>query len=526
MMNNCKFTPKEASYNFTPDVIAAISAVKYGGTISFEYGEYHFYEACACRSFFAPSNNETGEKIVAFPLIDCKNVTIDGNGSTFVFHGRLSPFIVKNSSDITIKNATLTTHLPSYSLMQIVEKDDEKFVCRFDPTKIPCRASDGNLVFDTETETISTIPDKFSFHSLSRVVIRYLFTKDCKASKEGLAAPYNFCKAIQNGDCIEFHYLDDENSEKCVYDVGEYVSINLEEKRFRDVFFLESSKNTLISDVTIRRGGGMGVIAQLCEDIEISGFVVHPSDDEKITLTADIIHIVNCSGKLSVHDCSFMSSLDDACNVHGTYSEVFNVGDGYIDVMYKHEGHSFLDLYKENDVLRAIDRASLSILSEFCVNKAEFIDKSGMKIRIYCETMPENIQKGCLIESHKRMPDIHIYRNRSENIPHWRLSGQGDIFVENNEYIDCNCPVYAYDLAEYWYESGRINNLVIRNNRFVKARLTDGFVKTGISGHEGDKSFVIHKNITVSDNVFEGLIDKPFDIEGFANVNIKDNIIK
>ena len=64
MMNNCKFTPKEASYNFTPDVIAAISAVKYGGTISFEYGEYHFYEACACRSVFAPSNNETGEKIV------------------------------------------------------------------------------------------------------------------------------------------------------------------------------------------------------------------------------------------------------------------------------------------------------------------------------------------------------------------------------------------------------------------------------------------------------------------------------
>ena len=243
-MNNCKFTPKEASYNFTPDVIAAISEVKYGGTISFEYGEYHFYEACACRSVFAPSNNETGEKIVAFPLIDCKNVTIDGNGSTFVFHGRLSPFIVKNSSDITIKNATLTTHLPSYSLMQIVEKDDEKFVCRFDPTKIPCRVSDGNLVFDTETETISTIPDKFSFHSLSRVVIRYLFTKDCKASKEGLAAPYNYCKAIQNGDCIEFHYLDDETSEKCVYNVGEYVSINLDEKRFRDVFYLETSKNT------------------------------------------------------------------------------------------------------------------------------------------------------------------------------------------------------------------------------------------------------------------------------------------
>ena len=86
MMNNCKFTPKEASYNFTPDVIAAISEVKYGGTISFEYGEYHFYEACACRSVFAPSNNETGEKIVLKTWSRSSTIFPDFVGHTFAVH--------------------------------------------------------------------------------------------------------------------------------------------------------------------------------------------------------------------------------------------------------------------------------------------------------------------------------------------------------------------------------------------------------------------------------------------------------
>ncbi len=525
-MKKIVLSQKNRSYNFTPDVIKAISKIKNGGCICFERGEYHFCEDGAYQGFFAPSNNETGIKKAVFPLIDCSDIIIDGNGSTFVFHGAVSPFIVKNSRNITVKNATLTTFLPSYALMQVVEKTDEKFVCKFDETKIPCKVCDGNLIFSTETEEISTISQKLSFHALDRVVIRYLFTKDCVSSKENLPAGYVFCEAFEKDGCIEFFYLNDEKSEKCAYDLGEFVSINLEESRFRDVFFLEDSENTVISTITVRRGGGMGIIAQLCKDIEIDRFVVKPTEDEDITLTADIIHIVNCSGQLSIHDCELRSSLDDACNVHGTYTSVTSVGENFIDVRYMHEAHSFLELYKKGDLLAAINKTNLEEVCRFRVLSASFSDEDGMTIRIYTDDPIDNILEGFLIESPSRMPNMHIYRNRSEKIPHWRLSGAGDIIVENNEYTDCNFPVYAFDLAEYWYESGRINNLVIRNNHFKKARFPDGFIKTGVSGYSGDNTPCIHKSITVTDNVFEEMIDLPYDIKGFENMTVKDNIIK
>ncbi len=525
-MKKIVLSQKNPSYNFTPDVIKSITDIKNGGCISFEFGEYHFYEDGTCQAFFAPSNNETGIKKVVFPLIDCSDIVIDGNGSTFVFHGTVSPFIVKNSRNITIKNATLTTFLPSYALMQVVEKTDEKFVCKFDDTKIPCKVCNGNLVFNTETEAISTVSKKLSFHAMERVVIRYLFTKDCVSSKENLPAGYVFCEAFEKDGCIEFFYLDDEKSEKCAYDVGEYVSINLEESRFRDVFFLEDSENTVISEITVKRGGGMGIIAQLCKDIEIDRFIVKPSEGESITLTADIIHIVNCSGKLSIHDCELKSSLDDACNVHGTYTSVASIGENFVDVRYMHEAHSFLELYKKGDLLTIINKKNLDEVCRFRVSSACFSDSSGMAIRIYTDDPTNNIGEGFLIESPLRMPDMHIYRNKSENIPHWRLSGAGDIIVENNEYTDCNFPVYAFDLAEYWYESGRIRNLVIRNNHFRKARFSDGFIKTGVSGYSGDDTPYIHKSITVTENVFEDMIDLAYDIKGFEKVIIKDNIIK
>ncbi len=268
-MKKIVFSPKSSDYNFTPDAIKAISELKDGGSIIFETGEYHFYEDGAFEGFFAPSNNETGNKMVVFPLIGCTDVVIDAKGSTFVFHGKVSPFIVKNSRNISVKNAILTTHLPPYALMQIIAKDEEKFVCRFDEKGIPVSVSDGNLVFKTESEDISTTLKKLSFHALEHVVIRYLFTKDCVSSKENLPAGYMFCEASEKDGCVEFFYLDDAKSEKCVYDVGETVSINLEESRFRDVFFLENSENTVISSITVKRGGGMGIIAQMCNNIEI-----------------------------------------------------------------------------------------------------------------------------------------------------------------------------------------------------------------------------------------------------------------
>ena len=511
----------------TPHIVNALSQMRDGGNITFEKGEYHFFEQGAVCEKFAPSNNATGVKKIAFPIIGINNITIDGGGSTFVFHGAVSPFIASKSCNITIKNAVLTTHLPPYVLMKITESNDDGFSADYIDCGIPFETHNGALIFKTDRGDISTADKNLSLHATNRLAIQYLFTEKCPASRENLATTYIDCNAKKHGNSIEFRYSEDKNASRSVYSVGETVSINLEENRYRDVFFLEDSEDIKLSGISIIRGGGMGVIAQLCRNIEIEKITVKPTNGELITTTADIIHLINCSGKVSIHHCEFESSLDDACNIHGTYTYVSGSGQNYIDVRYGHPQQDFLDLYKKGDTLTVINNDTLEQVANISVSSCEFTDDTGLAMRIYTESaLPQEIGKNFLVESAQRMPDIHIYSNQSANIPNWRLSGAGNIVVEDNIYTDCFCPVYSYDLAKYWFESGRIKNLTVRNNIFRKARFDKGFIVTGVSGFDGPNTPEIHENITVENNTFEDFCGEPASIFGFKNIIYRNNKVK
>ena len=68
----------------TPAVIAALNdAKREGGIVSFDKGEYHFYEKHTEKRLCAPYGSIT-VKNIAFPLFDTENITIDGSGSDFI----------------------------------------------------------------------------------------------------------------------------------------------------------------------------------------------------------------------------------------------------------------------------------------------------------------------------------------------------------------------------------------------------------------------------------------------------------
>ena len=95
--------------------------------------------------------------------------------------------------------------------------------------------------------------------------------------------------------------------------------------------------------------------------------------------------------------------------------------------------------------------------------------------------------------------------------------------VENNTYDEGKTPIYACDLAEYWYESGRIKNLTVKNNIFRNTKFPQGSIVTGVSGFAADKMPIIHENITIEDNTFVGIKNSPFDIHAFKNITVKNN---
>ena len=516
--------------NATPFVVKQLKELaENGGTLCFEPGTYHFYEDGALSGFFAPSNNLSGTKKVCFPVLDAQNITVDGGGSVFVFHGKAFPFIVSECSDITLKNFTCDTALPSVAAIKITEKTEEGFCAVIDKKKSPFRTENGHLVFELENGVLSTEAGKISLHSLDRMNIKYLYAGDSAQDRTGLAAPFMDADAFDLGDKIYFRYREDTQI-SCPFEVGERVVINLEEKRERAVFFFENSERVTVENVTIRRGGGMGVIAQLCTDVTVRNMRTDKTaHGDSITLTADAFHLVNCDGVFELADCKMSSFLDDVCNVHGVYTVLDRVSG---DVLHVHLGHaeqSFFCPYKSGDRLVVLDNNTLDAVCEAIVKDVFFSSNDGMSLSVKVEYMhgADALKPGFLVENPDRMPDMLIHDNDFSDFPHFRLSGAGKIRFENNTVSDCQAAIYFYDLAAYWFESGRIRDAIVKHNHFINcnALCADWVIDISVSGFAPEKAPTVHDRIEISDNTFEKIQKYAVRACGVRELVLKDNTL-
>ncbi|MDB4385675.1 hypothetical protein N9Z12_06480, partial [Opitutaceae bacterium] len=87
-----------ADHGITPgkDVTMAVNALvesikdEKDITLFFPRGQYEFYPENAVEHYRAVANHDNSLKRIAFPLLDMDGLTLDGDGSTFMFRGRMS----------------------------------------------------------------------------------------------------------------------------------------------------------------------------------------------------------------------------------------------------------------------------------------------------------------------------------------------------------------------------------------------------------------------------------------------------
>ena len=82
--------------NAVPFVQKAIKVCKEhpGSTLVFPKGRYDFWAQHAVEKEYHETNTyDVNPKILAVLLDEVNNLTIDGNGSEFIMHGRMQPFL-------------------------------------------------------------------------------------------------------------------------------------------------------------------------------------------------------------------------------------------------------------------------------------------------------------------------------------------------------------------------------------------------------------------------------------------------
>ena len=84
-----------------------------------------------------------------------------------------------------------------------------------------------------------------------------------------------------------------------------------------------------------------------------------------------------------------------------------------------------------------------------------------------------------------------------------------------------------YDLAVYWYESGRIRDARVTHNRLTGCNKLggDAFIDIRVSGFEPEKAPLIHDRIEISDNTFEKIQKYAVRAYGVKELIVKDNTL-
>lgn len=497
-------------FGITPNVTSDQSAALHkaldalraapGSTLSLKKGTYHFHHTGALKRHYHASNHGQPKwHPVSVPLVDLRNITIEGNGSLFLFHDKVQPMFIQDTENLTIKNLSLDYAVPHDAQAIITRVSDKSYEMTVDPKKFPHDVNSGWFIFKGEGWSDGAGHYGIVFDGTTREIVAG--TSD-----------YNYggkLTVIKPG-----HYRVEKNIAKDGIKPGDIITMRHGWGRPHPAVVIYRAKNTRLEDFIIHSSHGMALLAQRSENIYLKGGGVFPRKETSrfFSAGADATHFSNCKGKIITEDCLYEGMMDDAINVHATCLRIEEkVNDHTIICRYVHGQAYGFETFLPGETLRFIQAKWLTPRSPNKVRVVEWIDNKNLKI-ILDQPIPADLGKGDAIENADWFPSVHFKNNivRNNRARGSLFTTPKPIIIENNtfETIAGSAILLAGD-ANGWYESGACHDVIIRNNTF-KNNLTSRFQFTEaiisifpeIPDLKGQKEFY-HRNVRIENNRFD-----------------------
>lgn len=518
--------------------------------IKFEKGTYHFYPDKGFEKFCYISNHGDLMVNTPFPIFNMKNLTIDGQGSTFIFHGVMIPFMVDNSTNISVKNVTIDWHEAFHSEGLIVANDEKNHT--FDmqiSTEYPYEIRNDEIyfikeyyehtlgqsilydpersaiTFNTEAYTNITAKGKIK-NSVNVDNIVYKYEHDGKdVGFKNLGTEYRIKVEALKPGLVRVH-----GHKKLLPPVGNILTMKGAQglNRVAPAFRVTYTNGFNATNVNIHHAGGMGIIAENSSDLILDSFNVTPSKGRMVSTTADATHFVGCRGKVVLKNCTFQNQLDDASNIHGTYQKIVDVLDDYrIGVRMGHHQQKGFVIAKPNDNVGLV-RLSNSFFAyqKLTVKSTEYINNRYQIITLN-EKLPSDVKPGDLVENLDGYPDLlvqncNISNNRARGL---LISNPVNTVIENNFFSTEMEAILVPVESGSWFESGNAANVLIKGNTFQDSQHS-GFDRGVIRfDTDDDNANIAFKNIEIIDNTFNHFDNLILEITNADGVLFKGNTI-
>lgn len=510
---------------------------KDGQTVTLEKNkEYHVeQDDCFCLKGYHFSNtasieeNPQGLRPVALFLKGKKNVCIDGNGAKLIIHGIMTPFLFDECENITLENLTIDYARPTMSEFTILKQTA--------PAEYLIKIADFSL-FDIKNNRIIWHGEKnkngdyywqIDYRDDMTIAMRYdpnteyVQMMGANGDNRFPSIP-EFEKTDDLGDGLLKVKLKDPNA---FFPVGCTVQTrNTVRDQIGGAFV--NCKNVVCKGLTIRAMHGLGLLAQLCENVTFDGLNINPAKGRTVASNADFFQASNCKGEVVIKNCVCSFGHDDFVNVHGTHLKVLekNAENNRIKVTFVELHSRGFCPFKAGDEIDFINRLTLLPYGSAVIKNVTQI--SDLEFLLSLDRLPE-VNVGDVIENATNTPALTV-----ENNKFGPSTGRGvlcttrkKIVIKNNVFYKTGGNALCVeDDCNFWFESGYVTDLTFENNKIIDCAygsLGKGGVPV-ISVNpqviKKDESIYVHKNITIKNNEFLRLPEESYRIEVKNTLNL------
>lgn len=448
--------PRDGPDDATPPARRALAFCKEHGVrkLVFPKAIYHFKPDRAAEQFLFISNNTDGLKRIAFPLEGVEDFEVDGQGSTFIFHGYLLPFYLKDAKRITLRNFSVDFHRAFQSEGRILAVGDGTIDVEFSD-QFPYRTESGLLKFygSGEDEKVEYPSGHLlEFDPVKRetaFMVRDYYIGETMHAEE--LAPGRVRVRVPGVAAT----------------VGNVFVFGPSHRRVPDIA-VEDSDGVVVDDVTLHSSGGMGLIAQRSGNISVTKMKVTPADGRTISTTADATHFVNCYGKIELIDCLFESQMDDATNIHGIYAQVSRVlSPTELEVRLVHHEQLGFDFLVPGLRVELVDPKSMVTYADAAVKSAERLNEVYTRVT-FDKPLPDRVAAKDVIADAEHYPDVLVKgcTTRGNRARGMLIGSRGKVVIEGNTFHVPGAAILLEGDGSHWFEQAGVRDLTVRGNTF------------------------------------------------------------
>lgn len=431
-------------------------------------------------------------KTIAFLFDGCNNLTLDGNNTLVVLHGKMVSFALLNCSNVRIKNISFDYERPTMSQLTVTAVTATDAEADIHPTS-KYTIANGHLQF---------YGDGWVLNNYHAIVLK-------PGSNNMLYSnfkPFAEAVAVEKGP---LHVRFEGNFSGSKLSPDDVLTVR---DPYRDNCggFINLSSNVVLRHVNMYYMHGLGIVAQFSHNVSLFKVVAAPppNSGRVIASFADCFHFSGCSGLVSIDSCFTSGSHDDPINVHGTHLQITAVDEkGAITVKFMHPQTYGFEAFFAGDSIAFVNPQTLTAVGLAKLKTARLINRREMLLEVEGE-MPANIQPGLCIENLTCTPEVRITNSRFEraNTRGLLITTRRKVVISNNTFYHTGMyPILIADDALSWFESGPVTDVTIANNIFDGCGYNTGSGAINIApeNHTLLPGMPVHRNISIINNTFK-----------------------